>query len=104
MTTMPDEPIQNSTSPSFNPSHPTNVRQFATNGGGSATHTSPVITDLEESDHHSKDMISPNPSTGASVLHLHQPNNNNNSIYGYVTQQQLANFGTNVALAKELNT
>lgn len=29
--------------------------------------------------------------------------NDNNSICGYVTQQQLANFGTNVAMTKEVN-
>ncbi|KAI9589947.1 hypothetical protein GQX74_008115, partial [Glossina fuscipes] len=31
-------------------------------------------------------------------------NHNNTNIYGYVTQRQLANFGTNVALGKEVNT
>lgn len=30
-------------------------------------------------------------------------NGDNNGIYGYVTQEQLANFGTNVAMAKEVN-
>lgn len=70
--------------------------------------TSPVITDLHDSTNidYNKDTISPTnrvnvPTT--SITTSHQPNNNN-TIYGYVTQQQLANFGTNVALGKELNT
>lgn len=75
--------------------------------------TSPVITDLHEPITDldiNKDAIplpnatnQPIPTTLTSLQSTNN-NNNNKTIYGYVTQQQLANFGTNVALGKELNT
>lgn len=100
MTTMPDNgTVQNVTSPT-NTALP-HSQNFPTNSG--PAQTSPVITDLEDIDLRSKDIRSPNAATAGTAV-LQQPNNNNNTIYGYVTQQQLANFGTNVALAKELNT
>ncbi|KAM7346854.1 cytokine receptor-like isoform 1-T2 [Cochliomyia hominivorax] len=70
----------------------------------SSLQTSPVITYLNESPstEYNKDIIQSN---GTTVLASDAPQHpNNNTIYGYVTQQQLANFGTNVALGKELNT
>ncbi|XP_058983188.1 cytokine receptor [Musca domestica] len=100
MTTMPDNgTVQNVTSPT-NTALP-HSQNFPTNSG--PAQTSPVITDLEDIDLRRKDIRSPNAATAGTAV-LQQPNNNNNTIYGYVTQQQLANFGTNVALAKELNT
>ncbi|XP_037805677.1 cytokine receptor-like [Lucilia sericata] len=73
----------------------------------SSLHTSPCITDIRESPsaEYNKDNLQQNAATLVSATNVSlQPNNNNNTIYGYVTQQQLATFGTNVALGKELNT
>ncbi|XP_073828739.1 cytokine receptor-like [Musca autumnalis] len=105
MTTMPDDngTSQNMTSPTnaISP-HSITSQHFEENSGSSQT--TPIITDLEEADHHNtKDLLSPNITNVGGSVHQ-QALNNNNTIYGYVTQQQLANFGTNVALSKELNT
>lgn len=68
------------------------------------TNISPsVITELQEPDYNKEHNLLATFSPTATCPNR-QPNNNNNTIHGYVTQQQLANFGTNVALGKEMNT
>lgn len=47
-----------------------------------------------------KDPIQQNNTADSISNTSHQANTNNHTIHGYVTQQQLANFGTNVALGK----
>ncbi|XP_075157421.1 cytokine receptor-like [Haematobia irritans] len=88
---MSEETTQNLTSPQSANSHQLDPNSTAT------AQTSPVIRDLEEIEHHHNKEVIPTEVT-------HQANTNSNTIGGYVTQQQLANFGNNVALAKELNT
>ncbi|XP_059223463.1 cytokine receptor [Stomoxys calcitrans] len=104
MTAMPDEATQNTAASPITSPQSTNAHQFTANSLATIN-TSPVITDLDEIEHHNKEVTAPQPGTAGSTAISHQPNTtNNNSIYGYVTQQQLANFGNNVALAMELNT
>ena len=58
-----------------------------------------VITESPHAEYNT-DGIQQNGTTVPMSNTSHQANTNNHSIYGYVTQQQLANFGTNVALGK----
>ncbi|XP_065363513.1 cytokine receptor-like [Calliphora vicina] len=107
--TIVNSPVSNTETSTINTTPSNGINIPTTNVSSnilSSLHTSPVITDLNESPsaEYNKDNLQQNGTTVSVTSATQQPNNNNNTIYGYVTQQQLANFGTNVALGKELNT